>query len=518
MQATRTYLSRRKKDARTLRQGRHALVMIDGREVAALLTLSCVGWFALSHRWTNAETIQWSVGLSLLTIMTLLLGVYFQGRREPGHIWTLLFWFRVSCAVYYGFGGIVPFIANDVTDIYLRSVYNYTPLDVLKVNVICLFGITCTMAGGYFKELVSRPSRKRTGPMRRPISLSQGQVAAIFLVAGGAIRYGLQMPLAFGLLDITLPGGILFFGNAYLAGLFFALVIGLRKGGMSLLFAILLFVIDLTVFGLLSFAKLEILRTLMFGFLALIYTRFSVPRVIAAAIVMFAIFSASQPFVHYGRMEALLITGNTGSATLQQRLKITQAYLGGDGVHNAGWNRDLQPFLRLSYVNVGAFVINQYDRGSPGTSLRYALVSMVPRVIWPDKPRIGELGSELYELIRGRDGAAVSAGYFAEVYWNFGPWGMVLIFLPVGVLFSFISNYSLNVIRSDSWHRFPAVLVGVQMGIRTDGHFAGDVTGAAAIFFILAIIFSLPSNSPQKSSGSVRLLPRRPDLLRRGAD
>jgi len=42
--------------------------------------------------------------------------------------------------------------------------------------------------------------------------------------------------------------------------------------------------------------------------------------------------------------------------------------------------------LRVSFVNVAAFVVAQYDHGLPGDSLRDTLYSFIPRFLWPEKP------------------------------------------------------------------------------------------------------------------------------------
>jgi hypothetical protein len=260
---------------------------------------------------------------------------------------------------------------------------------------------------------------------------------------------------------------------------------------MMLIVAIGLFLIDLAVFGLLSFAKLELLRTMIFGFLAFVYHRFDAKRILIAVVVFVSAFTMAQPFVHYGRAQVEKISGAEKRATFDERLRITMDYFEGAAEKNPTWESDQQTFLRLSYVNVGAFVINEYDAGRPGTSMRYALVAIVPRVLWPDKPATGLLGAELYELIRGHDGTSVSAGYFAETYWNLGPLLMFAVFSPVGVLFAFISRYAFNAINSGNWFQFPAILMSVQMGIRSDGHFATDIMGAAAIFFVIAIVLGI---------------------------
>ena len=94
--------------------------------------------------------------------------------------------------------------------------------------------------------------------------------------------------------------------------------------------------------------------------------------------------------------------------------------------------------------------------------------------------------------------SSASPGLFADAYWNFGWIGVVVCMSVVGVVEAFLSRYTLDVVRREAWLYFPVVLMGMQIGFRTDGFFVIDIVGGTVILvcvhFVLKFIdrFVLP--------------------------
>ena len=81
----------------------------------------------------------------------------------------------------------------------------------------------------------------------------------------------------------------------------------------------------------------------------------------------------------------------------------------------------------------------------------------------------------------GRRTSASAAGVFAEAYWAWGWWGVV-IFMPIyGIILGTLTGFASNVMHDSRWLYFPIVLLGLRMGFRTDGHYISDVAGAGVI-------------------------------------
>src|SRR5690606_18534318 len=155
-----------------------------------------------------------------------------------------------------------------------------------------------------------------------------------------------------------------------------------------------------------SFAKSELLLILIFSFLGFISRNVGKTKVlIGASCVLFAYF-AFQPLVGYGRDQLVMRYGEIRGAGLVERWDIVQDYLAGA---RRVYTRQ-GGLSRLSYLNVGAYVVDKYDAGLPGDTLRNAAAVFVPRILWPDKPIITSLGPELNFEIFGREGSSLGIG------------------------------------------------------------------------------------------------------------
>jgi hypothetical protein len=164
-----------------------------------------------------------------------------------------------------------------------------------------------------------------------------------------------------------------------------------------------------------------------------------------------------------------------------------QTYLDGGGKASASARQG--GLSRMSYVNADAFVIDRYDAGTPGDALRNAAAIFIPRMLWPSKPIITQLGEDLNFLVSGRNGSSMGIGHFAEAYWDFG-WGGIAPFMAaLALILSVYTKISMRIMARQDWLLLPVVFIGVNMGLRVDGHFVPDVLGPAWI--AVCIGFSL---------------------------
>lgn len=397
-------------------------------------------------------------------------------RQSPVAVWAPLFWFRLACGVYFGFGALVPHIVNEETRSWIFSLYRFDDYINTKVNFIYALGVWLTLA---FSALFLRPRRA----LANSESLASGGPAAkdatllfaiCLLVLGGLLRYGLVLPYTYGLLEVTVPGALVTLSKMYYAGVFLLIKHGLSVDRRVFSIAIPVVLLDLVI-SIAAFAKTEILVMLIFVFLGLISRGASMKKIIFGAIFVMAVFVGSQPLVSYGRDQLFLRYGEIRGAGLGERVAIVQDFLTtGGGSVSAGRQGGLS---RLSYVNANAFVVNQFDAGRPGNTLRHAAAVLVPRALWPEKPVITQLGVDLNILIFGRDGSQVGVGHFAEAYWNYGWWGMPPFMAVLALILSVFSRFSLTVMAYRKWLFLPVVFIGVNMGLRVDGHFVADIVG-----------------------------------------
>ncbi len=141
----------------------------------------------------------------------------------------------------------------------------------------------------------------------------------------------------------------------------------------------------------------------------------------------------------------------------------------------------------MSFVNIAAFVISQYDSGLPGDSVRNLLYSFIPRFLWPEKPLVTP-GAELWTLVSGEVGNNISPGYFADAYWNFGWIGLPLLLVPVGFFFNVTTHFAARVIEREDWLNLPMLFLSLKIGMSVDCFYSGFVGTAAQIFALYLMV------------------------------
>lgn len=462
--------------------------LVDGRELLLLLALLFFyGLWALVGANTGHREMAIIGSLSLFGI--LVIGIWWQIRRDSTSIWQPLIWFRISSASYYGFGGISPYLVNETTQSSIYRLYMFNDEEALKVSLINVVSVFTVLATAWLlkRHQFFRGSKTQSGQHARNSRDITFGAAIAFLVVGGIARYFVVLPWTFGLTD-NLPAIVLPLARGYLIGLFLLTLTGLRGRKLSLVLAVVLVPIDLFI-CLLTFSKTEVLMTLIFVCLALLHNKISIARFIMGFVIVLGIFSQLDPIIHYGRQELWRLTkSNQGS--LELRTRILTQYATADR-HRFGNSDQQYAISRLSYVNAAAMVVDWYDSGNPGDSLKYAIIVLIPRSIWPEKPNITDIGKDLYLKATHLEGSSISPGLFAEAYWNFGWAGIPIIMIPLSFVLVVFSRYSFHIMRREDWHYMPAVLIGVFLGMRTDGWFVSDVIGATAIALAYVQLISL---------------------------
>ncbi len=68
-------------------------------------------------------------------------GAWRMVRAESRNIWNVLFWLRISIAVYFAFGTAAIYLMNDTTRLFVENLYFFTEPEVLKYIIITTLGI-----------------------------------------------------------------------------------------------------------------------------------------------------------------------------------------------------------------------------------------------------------------------------------------------------------------------------------------------------------------------------------------
>jgi hypothetical protein len=443
-----------------------AQVGVSFLEVAALgcaLFVSAALYLARGY-----GTVAWIAPPSIAVILGL--ANWMMIRRDADALWTPLFSFRLASVVFFGFGGILSENLSAVALANYQAELPYTEREAAYVFIVWLAGVFTTSFGYYLfsgfaaKDVV--PLRRMGNPDSRTLSLG-----ILFTGAGLAYAYLVRLPIELGLLPIrTIPAAVSTpFDASVAVGVFLLSLWGLKKKGVALL-VIPAVIISAAAVGLVLLTKQGVLLPLIFFGLAVLFARITALRLaLVAGMVIFA-FSILQPMVAYARsMVSLELALDPG-----ERMSHMADYLTGEASDSDADEVQVN-FLRFGHTHVAAFIIDRYEHGMPSNELAKSLTALVPRVIWPEKPIVTQGASDLYFLVSGREGSALAATTYADLYWN-GGWTATLIlgFIWGGLMFVG-TRQSLLIVRQRDWYMMPFVLLMFMIGLSQESAFTVSI-------------------------------------------
>jgi hypothetical protein len=148
-------------------------------------------------------------------------------------------------------------------------------------------------------------------------------------------------------------------------------------------------------------------------------------------------------------------------------------------------------------------------RFAQGSTLVDAIVALVPRAIWPNKPIVGGSGDIVsnYTGMRFAFGTSVGVGQVMELYVNFGATGVVLGFIIIGALVARIDRRAAWNLAEGNIGRF-AVWYMPGLSLLQIGGSIAEVTATAAASWVLMIIVN--KLGQPVSPGAVERVPARP--------
>ena len=140
-----------------------------------------------------------------------------------------------------------------------------------------------------------------------------------------------------------------------------------------------------------------------------------------------------------------------------------------------------------------------------GSSYVGAVAAFIPRTIWPDKPRgVGSLYAQLF-LGAAKSGTTIPVSPEAEMYWNFGIPGVVLLSILYGSVLRMMYNLF--------WRYYPSAFVTVLYVLFiTRFQFSSDrlVVLEQRVFLLalcyIVIMTFVPKDEPLRNRGFVRPL------------
>lgn len=451
-------------------------------EVCSLLTLA--GFYLIADGFVG-ESSYAAVNIVGPLALSVILGVgaWRLIRSDAKHLWTALFWFRLSTIVFFGVGTYLVFVIDSAGRAYLESFFWFFDEDVFKMNLVVAISVVLVLifarvaiiaASGKFQLNSSGAARNGTN---REYDLLV--VALVFLVIGVTIEYTVKIPADFGWSTFEVPGSVMNLTRLKLVGIFLVTVWALQHAKSWVPVITALVTLDLFA-QVLSFSKGSFLMSLLVFLLAFLWRDATVKRLILCGALVIGAFAGLQPIVTDGRAELERRYGLEPQAGFRERAEIVNAYFSGADQFPAS-NSGASALTRLTYVNAATLVINRYDSGHPGDWPALLPAVFVPRFLWPEKPIITDIGFDIYELGTGRRTSQSGAGVFADAYWASGWWGVIVFMSVYGLILGVLTVMSARLVRHGRWLFFPAVLMAVRIGYRTDGHYLADVAGGTVM-------------------------------------
>lgn len=377
-------------------------------------------------------------------------------------------WFVLGSGVYFGLGAVAGGL-----HVHPHSAYLFADdtLYLLRVNLLNACSVFIVLAAAY--PLANMHRAKTSQPEVTLAGIEQTLLRILpFIVAISAIGVGLKFvlfPAADSLLLRSMAAKI----YLIIPSCFLLLGLVWRSTGWQLrLIASSVFLLEI-LNGLISMTKYQIISAMLALAIGMWLTRRSVTFVLMTLMVVASVFVVINPLVTLGRAH---IDYDADKNTVATRLVIladavTSYYLDSEGpddvsvgqkkiqgvpsgkfTHNVKEMTTNEARLRalgrrLDVASIQGYLINEYKSGRPGNSLVDFWAVLIPRVLWPEKPILTRFGRELnaqYYYMPGestQNSSSMAPTYSAEAYWNYGPMGVVIVSILLGLALGWLTRH-----------------------------------------------------------------------------
>lgn len=325
--------------------------------------------------------------------------------------------------------------------------------------------------------------------------ISVAQAAMFLLVPGAVIRYGLVLPNTFGTEAVLVSGSIRKLSVLVDLGFTLLAYLAVTRGRYwTVVFWALFIPHYFTVF--LEFKKSALVLSALLPIIGAYIGSGNIRGLVRNLLLLAAIYLGSQPVVHHARAEMNVMTGDIFGASFSQRVDLATDLVFNNtssAINVVAEEETQSAWLRLSYAANQAIAMRAYDNGNSANTITQIWQTFIPRALWPEKPTFTYLGRDFYYLITGLDGRTLAgATVFADSYWNYGWWGVVLIGLLVGLFFGFASNLALRVVKQRNFIYLPVIMLSMDMAMRQiNGFVLTGFFGQLPFYFaFLALVWS----------------------------
>ncbi len=353
-----------------------------------------------------------------------------------GGAFAAIAWFMLGSGVYFGLGVFVGGLAPEPGTVH----YTFASVlyaDLIRINLLnsssVILVLVAAIPFAYAPRILKRIHTLGYQEMIR-LLVKIFPLMTILAIAALGLQF-LFFPVAANLLVRT------FVSSFYMIVLLCCLALGMLRTRLEVHWRALGVSVFLSAFcfSLLSMSKLAAMSTLLAVVVGSWVHRRSIFSVTAGLLLIGALYVWIGGITNEGRLHRDYDAAENSALTRFQILIDTALDDSGEGGAVAGDTaRGIvvpRTIGRFSVVAIQGYLMEAYDQQTPGTSLDDFWVAAIPRVFWPDKPIVTRFGAELHMEFWATPEAssALAPTYNGEAYWNYGPVGVVIVSLLLGL-------------------------------------------------------------------------------------
>lgn len=237
-----------------------------------------------------------------------------------------------------------------------------------------------------------------------------------------------------------------------------------------------------------------------YGFVAMVmifgfFASFSRPRWRVLALGAVLLYGGLSVYVTYMRdrqeiRETVWYGGTTSDRV--QKLQDTLYLFEWFDLNDIDHIRRVDVRLNQDYL-VGAAVVHIGDGNvafAQGSTLLEALLALIPRALWPDKPMVAGSGDlvSIYTGFRFPEGTSVGVGQVMEFYINFGVPGVIAGFALIGFLLVLADRSACAHLKRGDSSRFLLWYLPALSLLQVGGSLT-EVTATAGSSYVIALVF-----------------------------
>jgi len=146
---------------------------------------------------------------------------------------------------------------------------------------------------------------------------------------------------------------------------------------------------------------------------------------------------------------------------------------------------------RIEVASIQGYLINEYNDGRSGSTLLNFWVTFIPRIVWPQKPITTNLGAELhmkYYNAPNQIYSALAPTYSAEAYWNYGPLGVLLVSILLGLAIGWLTQYSFLAVYGIRSEYFIIAFPALIWACFVESWIVSSYLGEFVIFLVILLI------------------------------